>query len=410
MALHQEVGTASTPRGWPDDLDLGTAPLPGDALHRLLADARAHPGLPSATLLGLPVRLVTRHAEVRSLLLDDDAFAGGTTYQVQLEPVVGPTFISMDGPEHHLYRRLATPAFRSRRIRRFVETELEPLAHEVVDGFVGEGGGDLVELFARVLPFRVISRKLGLPRGSEGGQRRLALQMLSYPATPDVALRAAQDVGALVQPVLEEARRRPGGPDGDVLSGLAHARQDGVGLDDEEVASHVRLLYAVGATTTSDGLSNLLHHVLRRPELLRRAAAEPDLVARLVHEVLRLEPPVSLLPRVAVGRGRVGDEVVEAGTLLLAGLAGANRDPALVGGHAVDELDPDRPESSILTFGIGSKFCPGAQLGRLQLETALRVVLERLDDLTLVETAEPAGAILRSTSSVVATWRPRARA
>jgi cytochrome P450 len=390
-----------------DPPDLGTAALPGQELHRHLAAARSLPGLASGTLLGMPVRLVTRADDVRALLLDDEEFAGGATYQFQVEPVVGRTFISMDGPDHHLYRRLATPAFRSRRIRRFVETELEPLAHEVLDGFVDDGGGDLVERFARVLPFRVISRKLGLPRSSETQQRRLALQMLSYPATPEVALAAAERVGELVAPEIAAARGRPEEQDDGVLAGLVRASQDGVHLDDEEVASHVRLLYAVGATTTSDGMSNLLHHVLRRPELLRRAAVEPDLIPRIVHEVLRVEPPVSLLPRLAVQGGRLGGETVEPGTLLLAALAGANRDPALVGDRDPDELDPDRPESQILTFGVGSKFCPGAQLGRLQLETALRAIVERLDDLTLVDTTEPAGAVLRSTSSVVATWRPR---
>jgi cytochrome P450 len=394
------AGSTTTP-------DLGTASLPGDELHRHLAAARAVPGLASGTLLGMPVRLVARADEVRSLLLDDGQFAGGATYQFQVEPVVGPTFISMDGPDHHLYRRLATPAFRSRRVRRFVETELEPLAHEVLDGFVEDGGGDLVERFARVLPFRVISRKLGLPVSSEAEQRRLALQMLSYPATPEVALAAAERVGELARPAIAEARDRPEERDEGVLAGLVRASQDGVSLDDEDVASHVRLLYAVGATTTSDGMSNLLHHVLCRPQLLRRAASDPDLVPRIVNEVLRFEPPVSLLPRLAAQGGRLGDETVEPGTLLLAALAGANRDPDLVGDHDPDDFDPDRPEAQILTFGVGSKFCPGAQLGRLQLETALRVLVDRLDDLTLVEATEPAGAILRSTASVVATWRPR---
>ncbi len=388
------------------DLDWGTEPVPGDDLHLRLAAARATPGLPSARLLGMPVRLVARYDEVRALLLDDEQFPGGPSYQVQLEPVVGPTFISMDGEEHHRTRRLATPAFRSRRVHRFVETELEPLAHELLDEFVADGGGDLVERYARVLPFRVISRKLGLPQASEDDQRRLSLQMLSYPADPDGAVEAARRVGELVRPVIADAHGRPG--DEDVVGGLVHATDDGVSMDDEEVASHIRLLYAVGATTTSDGLSNLLHHVITRPELLERAAADASLVPRFVHEVLRLEPPVALLPRLAAHGGEVGGERVEPGTLLLAALAGANRDPELVGDEP-DRFDVDREPVKILTFGMGTKFCPGASLGRLQLEAALRALVARIADVTPVHSSGPANAILRSTASVEATWRPRRR-
>ena len=58
----------------------------------------------------------------------------------------------------------------------------------------------------------------------------------------------------------------------------------------------------------------------------------------------------------------------------------------------------------MLTFGFGSKFCPGMHLARQQLSAALDVVLERLPGLRLVEAADPTGAVLRSSPSVIATW------
>lgn len=102
----------------------------------------------------------------------------------------------------------------------------------------------------------------------------------------------------------------------------------------------------------------------------------------------------------------MGGQQVESGTLLLAALAGANRDPDLVGDDP-DGFDVDREPTKILTFGMGSKFCPGASLGRLQLEAALRALVERITDLEPVRSTGPANAILRSTASVEATWRPR---
>ena len=99
--------------------------------------------------------------------MDHKRFPGGATYQFEIKPVVGNTFINMDGEEHNRYRQLAMPAFRSRAVNRFVETDLTPLAHEIVSRFVNRGEGDLVTDFADVMPFWAISRKLGLPVGAK---------------------------------------------------------------------------------------------------------------------------------------------------------------------------------------------------------------------------------------------------
>jgi cytochrome P450 len=193
-----------------------------------------------------------------------------------------------------------------------------------------------------------------------------------------------------------EQRRRE--PQDDVLSQLMTA-----GMDEQQVLSHVRLLYAVGATTTADAMSNLFRNVLTRPELVARATADPAVVPSLVSESLRTEPPVAVLPRLATQEAAVGNTVVPGGTLLLAALAGGNRDPEVF--TDPDAFDPDRDEAEVLSFGVGPKFCPGWNLARSQLAAALTVVLDRLPGLELVEAAEPQGAILRATPSVRVRWR-----
>ncbi|MCU1593142.1 MAG: cytochrome, partial [Frankiales bacterium] len=80
----------------------------------------------------------------------------------------------------------------------------------------------------------------------------------------------------------------------------------------------------------------------------------------------------------------------------------ANRDPDRFA--SPDDFDPDRSESELLTFGFGQKFCPGWNLARSQLLTALTVVLERLPGLRLTGSAEPTGAVLRSTKRLPVAW------
>ena len=166
--------------------------------------------------------------------------------------------------------------------------------------------------------------------------------------------RAAAEFTAIVLPMLEERRRRPVD---DVLSHLLSAEYKGVRLDDDEIVSHVRLIYAAGATTTQDGLGNLLSTLLHRPAVLRHVAADRSLVPHAVHELLRFEPPVPMNPRMATDPGRIGDVVVPAGAPVMMGIAAANRDPDVF--ERPDEYDIDRGETDIMTFGFGPKFCPG---------------------------------------------------
>jgi len=380
-------------------LDLVAADLPGAALHDLFRAAGRAPGLARTQLHGLRAFLLVRFGDVKEFLADDQRFPGSTTYVHQVEPVVGRTFISMDGEEHKRYRLLATPAFRSSAVARFVEDALVPLAHELVDRFAGRGTADLVAEFTDVLPYVAISRKLGLPVESERRQRTLARTLLAYRTDPDGARAASAELTQVIATALAARRRTPGD---DVLSRLLDADVDGHRLAEEEIVAHARLLFAVGATTTADAMSNLFWTLLTQPGLLDRARREPTLRPGIVHELLRWEPPVAALPRVTVAGGRIGGVEIPPGSLVVAALAAANRDPDVF--DEPDRFLPEREEREILTFGFGSKYCPGVNLARRQLLAALDVILERLPGLASAGPAAPSGAILRSVKSLPVVW------
>jgi cytochrome P450 len=104
----------------------------------------------------------------------------------------------------------------------------------------------------------------------------------------------------------------------------------------------------------------------------------------------------------AAGRRGVGGVPIPKGGILLAAIASANRDETVFA--EPDRFDPDREQGELLTFGFGSKFCPGSHLARRQLLAALDVVLERLPDLRLVDADPPSGAILRRTEHLEVAW------
>jgi len=382
-------------------LDFGIDPLPGPALHAELAMIRGRGGLVPTRFFGMDALMVSRYDDVREAFRDDIGLPGGETYRMHTEPVVGRTFISMDGTEHDRHRQLATPAFRSRAVARFDEEALLPLANELLDGFAGRGEADLVDELTTVLPFYAITRKLGVPRATDEQMRSWADRMLTYPSDPEGAVAAARAFSEVLDPILT-ARRTD--PDDDLVSALLAAEVDGEALDDDEVCSTIRLLFSVGATTTSHALGNMLSALLHRPDLLDRVRREPERRAGVVHEILRWEPPVATLPRLAPVDAVVGGDAVPAGTMMLFAIAAANRDPELW--DDADEFDPLREPRDIVTFGFGQKFCPGAHLARRELLTVLDVVLERLPGLRLTDDAgsDPIGGVLRHPTALRVAW------
>ena len=386
-----------------EPFEIALNPMPGRLLHDQLRALRdEHGPIAPVRFYGMDSFVILDYDELRAFFTAQEEFPGGEVYKHQLESTIGPTFISMDGTDHDVYRQLVTPAFRSRATTRFVDSQLTPLAHQLLDGIVPAGEGDLIAGFADRLPFWAISRKLGLPDGYEDRQRGWAHALLSELSDPEGARTASAELTELIAPVIADRRSNPGD---DVISQLVANEYNGRHLTDAEILSHVRLLFAVGATTTSDALSNLLWTLLNRPELLRRLRAEPDSRPSAVRELLRWEPPVPLLPRMARNGGVIAGVEVPPMSIVLGGIASANRNPARFADP--DVFDIDRPDADVLTFGFGSKFCPGSHLAKQQLLAALDVVLDRLPELRLLDDQpgpEPSGCNLRSVASLRCAW------
>jgi cytochrome P450 len=107
----------------------------------------------------------------------------------------------------------------------------------------------------------------------------------------------------------------------------------------------------------------------------------------------------------ALREGTIRGVNIPAGSMILAGIASANRDPERFA--RPDEFDIDRPDADILTFGFGVKFCPGTHMAKQQLLAALEVLLDRLPGLRLADDdsgAVPSGCNLRSVSSLRCKW------
>ena len=178
------------------------------------------------------------------------------------------------------------------------------------------------------------------------------------------------------------ADRRAAGRD-DLLTDLIRVRADGTApLADEEIISLLISLVFAGHETTANLIAGALVLLLHRPELWAAAGDDPDLVAAVVEETLRIDAPVQGMFRRAVFDVQVSGVTIPAGTQVFALFAAANRDGAAF--DRPDEFDPERPDKDRhLAFGRGIHFCLGAALARMEAQAALSMLRERLPALRL---------------------------
>jgi len=379
----------------PETADFAFDEMPGETLHALLRAYRERGPVQPTRFMGLPCHVITQDAALRAAFPDNDVFPGHRMYQASFEPAIGESFISDPDPSSHLrYRKLATPSFRSRAVSRYAETGLVELAHELVDTLEGRDEFDLVEEFTSRFPYLVITRLLGLPREREEEFHAWALALLTFRDEPERAMKARRELSAFLAPVVEERRRAPRE---DVISELIQSEVDGRGLSDDEVFSHIRLLFPTGGETTHGALGNLLYALLSHEGEWQRIVEEPRRIEAAVEEGLRWETPIAVLPRMS-GSQPVDFQGtrIEPDSWMLFAIAGANRDPGLL--NDPDRFDPDREQPANLVFGRGPKSCPGSHLARRNMSVALAVLAERMPGLELLDpgAAQPRRTVLRS--------------
>ena len=387
-----------------NETDFALDEMPGEEMHRTLREYREQAEVRPTRFMGLPAFVITGHEALTLAFMDNETFPPHRMYQAAFEGAIGESFISMEDPERHrLYRKLATPAFRSRAVSRYEREDLAAIAHELIDRLAGLKTFDLVETFTARFPYLVISRLLGLPRDREDEFQEWAFALLRFREDPATAAVARKKLTDFLAPVVEDRRRTPRE---DVISELVGVRVDGRELDDEEIHSHVRLLFPTGGETTHGALGNLLSTALLRPEIWDALRSQPSLAGAAVQESLRWETPIAVLPRLSAPKVCQfrGTELPPDSWVLFA-MAAANRDPSVFSNP--DQFDITRFEAGpssagpsineSLTFGRGVKACPGMHLARKNMEIALRVLLERLPSLELIDqkSALPRRTVLR---------------
>lgn len=299
------------------------------------------------------------------------------------EMPMGDTLMSMDPPEHTRHRALAGKFFTPRRLQENEEFILA-LADQLIDELEARGEVNFDTAYARPFTLLVIADLLGVPREDHATFRSWLGGDMGNVGDPEGKHVADQVFANLAPYFTRYVEERRATPCDDVMSRLAAVRFPDGSLP--EVADIVRLavvLFAAGQETTARLLCAGVRVLCEQPHVADALRGDPGAIPSFVEECLRLEGPIKGSFRLALTDTRVAGVDVPAGSILMAVVGAANRDPRVF--EDPDRFDFRRPNARRnVAFGHGEHFCPGASLARTEARISFERLLARLDDLRLV--------------------------
>jgi cytochrome P450 len=321
-----------------------------------------------------------------------------TTVKGRLHPLLPPSLLSVEPPEHTRYRKTVSSVFTTRAVAA-LRDRVESAAAALIDELHGPEV-DVVEKYCSQLPVTVIGDILGVPDADR--PRILEFGELAAPSL-DIGLSWQQYLtvengldgfNTWLANHISALRRTPGD---DLMSQLIEASDGGARLNDEELRATAGLVLAAGFETTVNLLGSGIRILLEHPDQLALLLENPELWPGAVEEILRLESPVQLSARMAVADSEVAGHTVRTGELVILYLAGANRDPEVFADpHRFDITRENAGRH--LSFSGGRHFCLGAALARAEGEVGLRTFFERYPNATL------AGSGSRRDTRVLRGW------
>lgn len=289
--------------------------------------------------------------------------------------------IMLDPPDHTELRLTVNKQFLPRMIAS-LRRSIEDITTDTLDRVAGAGRCDFVDDIAVEIPLLVIADLLGVAAEDRADFRRWSDTIINAD-DPDIAVDHAEAMAAMRElmaygtAVLEAKRQDPGD---DVLSLLATAESPDGTLTGERLLMFWYLLLIAGNETTRNALSNAVVAFRDHPEQWRLLLEDTEAhLDGAIEEILRYVSPVHYLRRTAVDGFELGGHEVEPGQSVVAWLTAANRDPAVF--DEPHRFDITRDPNPHLAFGLGTHFCLGAHLARLELDVVLRALIERMPDL-----------------------------
>ncbi len=325
---------------------------------------------------------VSRYADAQAVLRSPQIFSSAGFRAAVAPPwldynPIADSLLLKDPPEHGRLRALVRHAFSQSAIAR-MQGDMRRRARACVEALPAVGEVDLLKRFALPFPAQVIAGIVGIDPALTPMLKRWSdhLTMINCavedPNVRRAIRRSIAELEAYLRDVISERRKRP---QEDLVSDLLVAKMDGACLSDREVLSFLFLLVSAGFETTMGLFCSSLRVLAARPDEMMRLRDDPGRIPAFIEEVLRYEPPVQGLFRLAMEDVTLSGTAIPAGATVMVLIASANRDEQRFA--EPDRFWVDRPDQGHLVFGHGVHRCLGAALARMEVRIGLEEFLAR---------------------------------
>lgn len=307
------------------------------------------------------------------------------------DPLVRQAFEVLSGwmvfkeePAHNRLRRLCAQAFTPKSIAD-LRSRVESLTEELLDQIETPGEFDLIAAVAAPLPSIIIAEMLGVPVAD-----RLTFESWTAKVSPLVSTglddptryaSVAEGMDSLVKYFSTLIARYEQEPADNLISALVQAREANDALSNAELMATCTLMLFGGHETTANLIANSVLALLRHPDQLALVRESKVDMKVALDEFMRYEGPGKTVVRVAREDFEFHGQQIRAGQRVFLILSVANRDPQAF--EDADRLRLDRGLVRHVGFGLGTHFCLGAPLAKLEAGIAIPAIVKRFPGLRL---------------------------
>ncbi len=328
---------------------------------------------------------LSRFADVDRAIVDHETFSSARGAIIELIKAnidIPPgVIIFEDPPLHDVHRKLLARMFTPRKI-----SDLEPKIREFcahsLDPLIGADSFDFVADLGAQMPMRVIGMLLGVPEEYQEAARDLTNdQMRTEAGKPMKAAADGMNTGEFFAEFIDWRAEHPSD---DIMTDLLNVEfTDEKGftrrLTREELLTYISVVSGAGNETTTRLIGWAGKVLAEHPDQRRQLAENPALIPAAIEELLRFEPPAPHVARYVTRDITYYGQTVPEGSAMMMLIGAANRDHRQFPPDG-DVFDIHREPRQHLSFSVGTHYCLGSALARLEGRIALEEVLKRFPE------------------------------
>jgi cytochrome P450 len=324
--------------------------------------------------------VVSRYDDVVAVFKDAETFSselGGT--QIYDGKGMGYQLNQTDDPKHRRLRALVNKGFTPRMIGR-LEDELRKRTKRILDDVPASATFNFVRVVARELPLQTICSVLGVPQ--EDRTEIIEIVDLAVGAGDGTVMspQYLKRLSAYADTLVQRKRSEPGD---DILSVIVHAQLDDGSpqLNNQELRAFFNLLFPAGAETTRGSIAGGLLALIENPDEHERLRKDPKLMRTAIEEIVRWTSPSIYKRRTTTCDTELRGHAIGKGQKVTVWEMSANRDEDAF--ENPFRFDVGRDPNYHVGFGLGTHFCLGANLARLEIRVMFEEIVERFENFEL---------------------------